>query len=79
MHLTETTRCDVMLTQNDFRFDHDIHIHGHSMSSLYALEDNDPVLNRTTGNNHKINVTVLEYSFVLNEVMGSVKSKPEFV
>ena len=35
---------------------HDIYIHGHSMSRLYALRDNDPVLYvlRTTGYNHKI-------------------------
>ena len=31
-----------------------IHIYGHSMSSLYALRDYDPVLVRTTGYNHKI-------------------------
>ena len=31
-----------------------IHIHGHSMSSLYALRDSDPVLLGTTGYNHKI-------------------------
>ena len=31
-----------------------MHIHGHSMSSLYALRDYDHVLHGTTGYNHKI-------------------------
>ena len=44
-----------VLTENDFfKINHDIHIHGHSMSSLYALRDYDPVLLGTTGYNHTI-------------------------
>ena len=42
------------MTENDFKINHDIHIHGHSMSSLYALRDYDPVLLETTGYDHKI-------------------------
>ena len=46
--------CDVILTENDFKINHGIHIHGPPMSSLYASRDNDPVLLRTSGYNHKI-------------------------
>ena len=42
-------------------------IHGHSMSSLCALRDYDPILLRTTG------YTVLECRFVTKEVGGRVK------
>ena len=43
-----------MCCDNDFKINHGIHIHGHSMSSLYSLRDYDPVLLRPTGYNHKI-------------------------
>ena len=41
-------------TEAHLRINHDFHIHGPPMSSLYALEDNDPVLLRTTQSNHII-------------------------
>ena len=43
-----------VLTENDFKINHGIHIHGYSISSLYALRNYDPVLLGTTGYNHKI-------------------------
>ena len=43
--------CVVMCT---VKINHGIDIHGHSMSSLYALRDYDPVLLGTTRYIHKI-------------------------
>ena len=54
-----------------------MHIHGHSMSSLYALRDYDSVLLRTTGYNHKIYRPTMQ---VCDERgRGACKSQPEFV
>ena len=65
------------MTENDFKINHGIHIHEHSMSSLYALRDYDPVLLRTTGYNHKINRPRMQ---VCDERgRGACKSQPEFV
>ena len=46
--------CDVILTENDFKINHGNHIHGPSMSHLYASRDNDPIPLRTTPYNYKI-------------------------
>ena len=54
-----------------------IHIHGHSMTSLYALRDYDPVLIGTTGYNHKIYRPRMR---VCDERgRGPCKSQPGFV
>ena len=59
------------------KINHVIHIHGHSMSSLYALRDYDPVLIGTTGYNHKIYRPRMQ---VCDERgRGPCKSQPEFV
>ena len=34
----------MVMTQNDLGINHAIHIHGPSMSSIYALEASDPVV-----------------------------------
>ena len=61
----------------DFKINHGIHIHGHSMSILYALRDYDPVLLRPTGYNHKIYRPIMQ---VCDERgRGQCKSQPEFV
>lgn len=59
--LTETTSCDVVLTQNDLRINHAIHFN--PMSSIDALEANDPVLPvlRTTGSNIKIHCSRMQF------------------
>ena len=46
--------CDVILTENGFKINYGIYIHGPSMSNLYASRDNDHVLRRTTRYNYKI-------------------------
>ena len=54
-----------------------IHIHGNSMSSLYALRDYDPVQLRTTEYTHKIYRPRMQ---VCDERgRGPCKSQPEFV
>ena len=50
MDKTETTCCDVMLTQTDFKLNCDIHSHVLPMANLYTLRGNDL---RTTGSHHK--------------------------
>ena len=40
----------MMLTQNDFKLNRDIHVHVVPMSNLYTLRGNDL---RTTGSHHK--------------------------
>ena len=69
--------CDVIMTENDFKINHGIHIHGPSMSSLYAPRDNDPVLLRTTGYNHKIYHSRMQV--FTKRGRGPCKSQPEFV
>ena len=65
------------MIENDFKINHGIHIHGHSMSSLYALRVYDPFLLTPTGYNHKIYRPRMQ---VCDERgRGPCKSQPEFV
>ena len=76
MALTETC-CDVMLIENNCKSHHDIHIRGPLMSSLYALEDNDPILLTTTGYSHKIYSSRMQVC--AKRGRKPCKSQPEFV
>ena len=64
--------CDVILTENDFKINHGIHIHGPLMS-----RDNDPVLLRTTGYNHKIDRSRMQVC--AERGRGPCKNQSEFV
>ena len=64
-------------SENDFKINHGILIHGNSMSSLYALRDYDPVQLRTTGYTHQIYRPRMQ---VCDERgRGPCKSQSEFV
>ena len=69
--------CDVILTENDFKINYGIYIHGPSMSSLYASRDNDHVLLRATGYNYKIYRSRMQVC--AKRGRGPCKSQPEFV
>ena len=69
--------CDVIMTENNFKINHGIHSHNPSMSSLYASRDNDSVLLRTTGYNHKIYRSRMQVC--AERGRGPCKSQSEFV